>query len=137
MRYRVVEPNAAGRIGRNHQLADADRCQSGLFAEAPLGVCAGRTADITGGAEGDPERLGDERRIRLFAEPQDQRNPADHEVPIDKSVEEPVSSGRSFQPREIRNRRRKAADMGERLVPGKRQSRPLGTVAGFDRDRSG
>jgi hypothetical protein len=40
-------------------------------------------------------------------------------VPIDKLVEEPVSSGRSFQPREVRNRRRKAADMGERLVPGK------------------
>ena len=75
-RYRVVEPNAAGSICQYRQLSDADCRQSGLFAKPPLGVCTSRTADIAGRAEGDPERLGGERRIRLFAEPQNQRNPA-------------------------------------------------------------
>jgi len=114
-----MKPYPAGSVGRYRQLPDADRDQSGLFAEALLGICSRRAADIAARAEGEPERLGSERGIRFIAEPHNQRNPANDVVPIGILVEEAISGGRSFQRRQVRNRRRKAVDMAERVVPGK------------------
>ena len=100
-RHRVMEPHPAGSVGRYCQLPYADRRQSGLFAEALLGVCSRRPSDIAVRAESEPECLGSERRIRFVAEPHNQRHPANDVVPIGILVEEAISSGRRFQRRQV------------------------------------
>ena len=64
---RVIQPYPPGGIGWYRQPADADRGQPGLFAKVFLTVCTGGATDIAVPAEGEPERLGGERGIRVVA----------------------------------------------------------------------
>lgn len=117
-RHRVVKPHPARRVGWYRQLSDADRRQSGLLAKALLRVCTSRAADIAGRAECDAQRFGGKRRIRLAAEPQNQRNPPNDMVPIGGLIKEPISGGCRFQFRQIRNCRGEIVDVAQRVVPG-------------------
>src|SRR5262249_33569957 len=95
-RRREVKPNPAGSVRRYHELSDADCRQPGFFAEALLGVRSSSAAHVAGYAQCYSKRLGGERGIRLSPEPQNQRNPANHMVPIDRLVEKPISGGCRF-----------------------------------------
>ncbi len=121
-RLGIMEPYPPRGIGRYRQLADADRGQSGLLAKALLGVCPGRAADIAARPEREPQRFSGERRVGLVAEPQNQWNPSHHMIPIDGLVQKPISGGRRFQHRQVRDGTRKTIDTAQRIVPGKGKS---------------
>jgi hypothetical protein len=118
-----MQPYPPGGIGRYRQLADADRRQPGIFAKVLLTVCTGGATDIVVRAEGEPKRLGGERGIRLGAELQNERNPADHIIPIGILIEEAVPGGGGFQRRQVGNDRRKAVDPAEGIVAGEGKAR--------------
>ena len=123
---RVIQPYPPGGIGWYHQRADADRGQPGLFAKVLLTVCPGGATNIAVRAKGEPEDLGGERRIRLVAELQNKRNPADHMIPVGILIEEAIAGGGGFQCRQVGNDRRKAVDPAERIVAGESKARLRG-----------
>ena len=96
VRRREMRPYPAGPVGWHDQRPDLDRIEPGVFAKALLTVGAGALGDIRAGAGAKPQRLGDQRRHRLVAEPEQQRHMAHHPVPFVRELVIEAVPGRRF-----------------------------------------
>ena len=117
---RIIDPDAAGGVGRDGQLADPQRGQPGVLAKALFAVGAGGARDIGARAGDHAQRLGDQREHRLAVELHDQRHAADDLVPIDMLVEEAVADGGGLERRQVGDRGGKGVDEMQRVVAGER-----------------
>ena len=119
---REIEPDPAGRVDWDNQVADLQGIETGVLAEAGLAVGAGGLAEIGAHpwARADAENLGNQRGDGLVAETHHQRRAADDLVPIDGAVEKAVAGGGFLQLGQIGDRRRVGLDKAQRLVAGER-----------------
>lgn len=90
-----------------------------------------RIENIAARAEGEPDCFGGERRPRLTAELENERDPGDHMIPVDILIEEAIAGGGAFQYRQVGNDGRKAVHPAEGFVPGESKARLRGGPPGL------